>query len=149
MLDAIKLVTVTAVSCLLAYLQPIHSVMFALFFIFFFDMIIGILTDLTVNKKSLSSKKFMFACLSFAIYITIIAMIYVVGERMNDLNEALFIDKFITYAFVYFYIVNSLKNLRKLLPRSRGIAFLEFIVGLEFVKRITSLGEFLKEESKV
>jgi len=149
MYDAIKLTIITATSALLAYLQPVHNAMLVLFSIFLIDMGIGIATDLMINKNRLSKKKFMFAFKSFMIYAAIIASIYVVGEKMGDLDEALFIDKWITYAFIYFYIANSFNNLRKLFPQRRAIEFLDFVIGLEFMKRIPAIGEFLKYEKEV
>ena len=149
MFDAIKLSVITATGALLAYLQPIYNAIVVLLAVFIIDMIVGILTDSWVNKHRLSKKKFMFALLSFAIYTTIISTVYVIGEKMGDLEEVLFVDKWLTYAVIYFYAANILKNLRNLVPQSRVIAFFDFVVGLEFMKRIPAIGEFLKFEKEV
>jgi hypothetical protein len=112
------------------------------------DMLFGILADIIVNNKQLNAKKFLAAFAYLAMYLFIITMVYVVGERMGDETEALFVDKMITYVFAYFYLANILKNARLLFPGNRQIKFLDFLIGLEFTKKIPSLGEFLEKEKQ-
>ena len=148
MFDAIKVVAALALSSLLAYLQPVYNAMFVVFFIFTADMLLGISADIFVNRKRLNARKFIFAFLSFMIYTAIIASVYVIGEHMDDKDESLFVVKWLTYSFIYFYAVNILKNLRFLFPNVRTFAFLEFTVGLEFLKRIPALSSFLEKEKE-
>jgi len=148
MIDAVKLAGATGLSCLVAYFEPLRSAMFVLMFVFFLDMIIAIYADIVVNRKDFKPKKFLTAFFYVAIYLMIIVCVYIVGERMGDAEESLYVDKIVTYIFIYFYIVNILKNLRIIVPENRPIAFLEFTFGLEFLKRIPNLDEFIRHENK-
>ena len=108
-------------------------------------MLFGFIADFII-KEQFSPKKFIMAFYYLAIYLSIVASIYVIGEKMGDVNEALFIVKTTTYAFVYFYTSNILRNLKTTFPQNKAIAFLYFVVGFEFTKRIPGLSEFLKRE---
>jgi hypothetical protein len=145
-MDTVKLTAVTAISSLFAYLEPLHGAMFVLVFVFFADMLIAIFTDLCINGKKFSPKKFLTAFFYVAVYLSIMASVYIIGERMGDGPESLFVDKATTYIFIYFYIVNIFKNLRLILPENRPIEFIEFSIGLEFVKRIPNLNEWMRRE---
>jgi len=115
-------------------------------------MICGIAADLLVNKGSdgkmigFKGKKFALSFASAAVYLSIMIGVYAVGEHMDDINESLFLDKIITYVFIFFYIGDILKNLKLLLPNSMPIAFLEFFFRLEFVKKIPHLEKFLNKQ---
>ena len=147
-MDFLKSSIVGAVCILATYLQPLHAAMLVLFVIFMADMLFGVLADLIANKKKMNAKKSLIAFAYAAVYLFIIAKIYVIGERMGDKSEALFIGKWITYVFVYFYITNIIRNMLLLFPNSRQIKFLEFVLCLEFTKKIPGLGEFLEKEKK-
>ena len=147
--DVVKLTSATIVSALIAYIQPLHKAMFALLYIFIINMVFGILSDIIVNRKRLSTKKFMLSMAYAAIYLSVIVSVYVVGEKMGDVWEALFIDKTLTYVFIYFYVANIFKNLKALFPRNRPIAFLDYILHLEVLKRIPELHRFLQNEENL
>ena len=148
MIDIIKLFLATCVCSLLAYLQPVYDELFVLLFVFFSDMFLAILTDLTVNRNSFKPKKFLTAFFYLAVYLGIVASVFIIGERMGDEQEALFVDKMITYVFIYFYSINIFKNLRMLIPNSKAIEFLDFTFGLEFTKRTPNLDEWMRREKK-
>ena len=148
MTDALKLLTVTVTGTAISYVQPLHGAMIVLLVLFFGDMFFGILADLIVFRNSLSLKKFLLSFAYVAIYLSIITGIYFVGEKMGDEIQALFVDKLVTYVFIFFYAGNILKNLKHLLPKNQAIAFLEFLFRLEFVKKIPRLEEFLNKNKE-
>ena len=133
---------------MISYLQPVHNAMLVLIFMFLADMAFGILTDLFVNRKRFNPKKFMLAFFYVAIYLSIVSSIYVIGEHMGDVEESLFVVKTITYVFIYFYMTNTFRNLKTMFPNNKPIVFLEFVLCLEFTKRIPGLDEFLKRDIK-
>jgi hypothetical protein len=149
MVDLIKLFILGIISTIVSFLHPIQDAMFVLMFVFFGDMFVGIFADLIGKKDKFKAKKFMLAFASVAIYLSIMASVYIIGKKMGDTVEFLFIDKMITYVFIYFYIANILKNLKVLFTKRRPIFFLDFLLGLEFVKRIPSLDAFLRQEKGI
>ncbi len=147
-MDSIKLIIAGIISSIIAYLQPVHNAIFVLAGLVVIDLILGIYTDININKTRFNFKKAMFACFYAAIYASIIASTFVIGERMGDKDESLLVVKTLTYVFIFFYISNINKNLKRILPHSRIIAFLDFFVGLKFMERIPELGKFLEYEKK-
>jgi len=146
MIDTIKLFLVTAISGLIAYIEPVHSAMVALIFVFSIDIVCGIFKVLFVCKKRIKPKKILASFIYVAIYLSIIASVYIIGVNMDDASEAIFVDKFITYVFIYFYITNILKNLKALVPKSKAISFLDYVFHLEMLKRIPNLSEYLNKD---
>ncbi len=145
-MDAIKIILATLIGGFVAYLQPVHNAMMVLTIVFVADIIFGISTDLFVNKLRFSPKKFMFSFITIAIYLSIVSSVYVIGEKMGDKKESLYVVKMLTYVFIYFYVSNSLHNLTQIFPSNRVFKFLDYVLGLEFVKRIPALGSFLEKE---
>ena len=148
MTDTIKLAVIGGISGLFAYLSPLHDAIRILLFLFFVDMIVAMIAEIIIQKKPFKPKKFMTAFIYVAIYLSIVASVYVIGEHMGDTEQALFVDKIVTYVFIYFYCASTLKNLRVIVPYNRPIAFLEFTLGLEFTKKIPNLDDFLRKEKE-
>lgn len=147
-MDSIKTVTVTAISALLAYLGPVHNVMLLLFIMSGIDVLVGIPCSIAVEKERFRFKKFILAAVYLLIYLCIIALIYTVGQFQDDEAATLIVVKTLTYVFIYFYSANTLKNLHKLLPNHKGIAFMDYIIGLEFTKKVPQLEAFLNQKKQ-
>lgn len=145
-MDSIKTVTVTAISALLAYLGPVHNVMILLFIMAGIDVLIGIPAAIVRDKERFRFKKFILAAVYLLIYLCIIALIYTVGQFQGDEAATLIVVKTLTYVFIYFYAANTLKNLHKIFPQHKGIAFMDYIIGLEFTKKIPQLEAFLNKD---
>ncbi|NDW19819.1 hypothetical protein D0T53_13005 [Dysgonomonas sp. 216] len=143
MLDTIKIILVAALGSLYSYLEPIYNPMKVLAIVFCADIVAGVLVDLIKNNDRIRIKKFLIAVAFLALYFSIIASTYVVGEHMGDIEEALLIVKTLTYIFSYFYISNTIRNLRLLAPQNKQIAFLDYWLGLQIVKRLPDLANFL------
>ena len=148
MTDFLKVILLTAISNALAYLSPIHNAMQVLAIVFIADMIFAMIADIVVLKNSFKPKKFLTAFFYVAVYLFVIVFVYVVGEKMGDEEQSLYIDKTITYIFIGFYCVNILKNLKIIAPDSKPIAFLYFMFGFEFMKRVPNLYEFMNGEKE-
>lgn len=144
MLDTVRLFVVAVLGSLYSYLEPIYNPMIVLAFVFFADIVAGILVDLVRNNDRLRIKKFLIAVAFLALYFCIIASTYLIGEHMGDTNEALFVVKTLTYVFSYFYVSNTFRNMRVLMPDNKPIAFLDYWLGLQIVKRLPELASFLK-----
>ncbi len=145
-MDALKILFATLLSGIIAYLQPVHNAIIVLMFVFVGDIVFGIIEDFIVSKNKFNPKKFMLAFVYVALYTSIVAGVYVIGERMGDMEESIYVVKTLTYVFVYFYVSNSVRNLRKIFPNSKILAFLDFFLGLEFMQRIPALSAFMDRE---
>lgn len=143
MLDTLKVIIVAVLGSLYSYLEPIYNPMKVLAIVFLADILAGVVVDLIRNNDRIRIKKFLIAVAFLALYFSIIASTFVIGEHMGDIDEALFIVKTLTYVFSYFYVSNTLRNLRMLAPENKPVAFLDYWLGLQVVKRLPDLAKYL------
>ncbi|MDH6355483.1 hypothetical protein M2132_001826 [Dysgonomonas sp. PH5-45] len=128
---------------LITYLKPVYDPMVVLGYVFFIDIAAGILVDLIRNDDRLRIRKLLIALAFLALYFTIIASTYIIGEHLGDADESLYIVKTLTYTFTYFYVSNTIRNLRLLAPNNKPLAFLDYWLGLQVIKRLPDLAKFL------
>lgn len=147
-MDGIKLIITTALSALLAYLEPIYPPVIVLALVFAGDMMAGIAVDLLINRDRIRIKKIIFALLFVALYASIIANTFIIGDHMGDVSEALLLVKTLTYVFAYFYVSNTLRNFCLLFPNNKPLAFLYYWLGLQVVKRLPDLARYLNLGTK-
>lgn len=81
------------------------------------------------------------------VFFVIMASVFYVGDHIENKSGALQCITAITYTLIYFYSVNIFKNLKQLFPKSRAIAFIYFVISIEFVSKIPHLEKFLKQEA--
>lgn len=143
MWDTFKIIMVAALGSLYSYLEPIYDPMKVLAFVFLADIVAGVLVDLIRNNDRIRIKKFLIAVAFLALYFSIIASTYIIGEHMGDKSEALLVVKTLTYVFSYFYVSNTFRNLKVLAPNNKQIAFLDYWLGLQIVKRLPNLAKYL------
>ena len=146
--ELVRAFVAACIGALLAFLEPVTGAMTLLLIVALADILTGIVTDLRVNGTCFRFRKFFFALVCAAVYLLIVALVYTVGLFQDDVQECLFIVKTITYTIIYFYAVNIFRNLRQLLPSNRAIAFLYYLLGLEFTKKFPALDDFLKKEKE-
>lgn len=80
-------------------------------------------------------------------YLCIVSLLYFIGERMGDKDIILKGLNIITWAFIYFYAINILKNLCSIVPKSKGLRYCKYVISLEFFRRFPSLEKFEKDET--
>ena len=147
MWDSIKIFFSGLFGAIVTYLAPIYNPITILGVTFVLDIIFGVLVDIIVNDDRIRIKKFLISIVFLAMYFIVIATTYFIGERMNDLDETLYIVKILTYVFAYFYGSNVIRNMRQLAPGSKPLAFLDYFLGLQVIKRLPELAKFLKLSS--
>lgn len=138
----IKNLLVTLCSVTLAYFAPLNDMVFIIFFIFLVNMMAGMISGIVVDNEPFNNKKF-FKCLveTFVFYI-IVLCIYVIGEKLGNLDGAMQCITGVVYAILYFYGTNTLRNLNKLFPDNKTLAFIYYVVSFEIVKRIPYMAQF-------
>lgn len=143
MWDAVKIIITTVFGGLITYLEPIYNPMQVLAYVFFADIIAGVLVDIIRNDDRIRIKKVLVSLAFLALYFFVIASTFFIGERMGDKEESLFIVKTLTYTFTYFYISNFFRNLKLLAPNNKPIAFIDYWLGLQVIKRLPELAKYL------
>ena len=133
---------VTLLSVTLAYFAPISDMVFVIFYLFLFNMLAGMIAGMVVNDESFKLRKFFHCILETFVLYVIVLSVFCLGEKMHNTDGAMQCISGIVYAIVYFYSVNILRNLKLLLPDSRPISFLYYVVSFEIVKRIPYLQNF-------
>lgn len=135
-----------------AYLNPISGEIKSLLAVFVINFLFGLLTALLINKESFSFKKAWRCIWEATVFFALVCFIYFIGEHKGNPAGALQCVSFITYSVFYFYGVNILRNIKELLPNSSNgykvVAFLHYVVSVEFIKNIPGLTNYLKGNTK-
>ena len=129
-----------------AYFNPIQDILSAVFYILVINFIVGLFSGLLVNKEPFSFKKAFYCFIEALVFLSLIAVIFFIGDKINNRSGALQCISGITYALIYFYSVNVFKNLKRLFPKNKLIAFIYYVISIEFVDKVPYLKEFLKIE---
>lgn len=83
------------------------------------------------------------------IFFALVSCIYFIGEHKGNPEGALQCVSFITYSVFYFYGVNILRNIKEILPNSSNgykvVAFLHYVLSVEFIKNIPYLTNYLQK----
>ncbi len=149
MFDTLRNLFVTITSVLIGYFAPLKDVVFVIFFIFLLNCIFGLLAGVGVQGEKFSLKKFFRCILETLVFYVIVLSIYLVGEKMGNSSGAIQCISGVVYAIIYFYAVNILRNANKLLPKSKGIKFLYYVLSFEVIKKIPYLQQYQAKEQEV
>lgn len=138
----IKNLLVTLFSVTLAYFAPISDMVFVIFFIFLINMMAGLVSGIVVDNEPFNNKKFFHCIVETCVFYLIVGSVFLVGEKLNNINGALQCITGVVYAILYFYGTNTLRNLQKLFPDNKVVAFIYYVVSFEVVKKIPYLQQF-------
>lgn len=83
------------------------------------------------------------------VFYIIVLSVYLVGEKMGNPEGAIQCISGLVYAIIYFYFVNILRNAHKLLPKSKGIKFMYYVLSFEIIKKIPYLQEYQEKANVV
>lgn len=147
-MDNIRGLIVCSLASLAAYFHPIQNVLIGIFWVFLLNFVFGLLAGLVRNKECFEFKKAFMCIIEACVFFVIIASVFFVGDYIGNKEGALQCVTSITYVLIYFYTVNIFKNLKLLFPNNKPIAFIHYVISIEFVTKIPYLDKFLKLESK-
>lgn len=128
------------------YFTPMHWLWVCILATWIGNLVFGYLSGLVLHNEKLDTKKFLWATVEVVVYLLVTALFFFIGDRMKNQSLIVMGLTVVTWAFLYFYAVNILKNIVRLLPRSLGFKYLYFVLSLEFIKRIPYMKEFQKQE---
>ena len=149
MFDTIKNLLITITSVLIGYFAPLKDIVFVIFFVFLLNCIFGLIAGVGVQGERFSLKKFFRCILETLVFYVIVLSIYLVGEKMGNSEGAVQCISGVVYAIIYFYAVNILRNAHKLLPKSKGLKFLYYVLSFEIIKKIPYLQQFQENAAAV
>lgn len=144
---------VVVLTCaVVAYFEPIRGAVNIFICAFVADFVTGLLASFKLGERFKSSK----ARWSFAkllCYTGSFMFLLVIGKNLQALHQAgddyasmLWLIKMVVYAGVWFETKSIVENLQVLFPENRFLSFLDYLLGVEFTKKIPGLANFLKED---
>ena len=145
---SLKNLLVTLFSVTFAYFAPVSDMVFVIFFIFAINCIAGMVAGIVAKNERFSNKKFFHCLLETLVFYMIVLSIYVIGEKMKNMEGAMQCITGVVYAICYFYGVNTLRNLRKLFPTSKPLNFIYYVLSFEVVRKIPYLQQFIDHEKE-
>lgn len=149
MLETIKNLAVTITSIVVGYFAPLKDIVFVIFFVFLLNCIFGLVAGVGVQGEKFSLKKFFRCILETLVFYVIVLSIYLVGEKMGNPDGAIQCISGVVYAIIYFYFVNILRNAHKLLPKSKVIKFLFYVLSFEIIKKLPYMQQYMENASAV
>ena len=135
-----RLIFVTSISPVLAYLTPTKGFMYALIIMFTFNIWAGMRSDGVAIKhcKNFKFSKFKNALAELLLYISIIHVVYSTMLQCGDNDEALIVIKSLTYVFMYVYLQNAFRNLIQAYPKKVALRIIYHVIRLEFTRALPS-----------
>lgn len=149
MFDTIKNMVISVTSVMIGYFAPLKNIVFVIFFVFLLNTIFGLVAGIGVQNEKFDLKKFFRCVMETFVFYVLVLSIYIVGEKMGNPAGAIQCISGVTYAIIYFYSVNILRNTNKLFPENKCIKFLFYIVSFEVIKKIPYMQNYLDKQAEV
>ena len=135
-------------SVMFAYFAPIQNMVFVVFFVFAINCMAGMIAGIVAKHERFNLKKFFHCMLETFVFYVIVLSVFTIGEKMRNLDGAIQCITGVVYAILYFYGVNTLRNLNILFPESKVIRFLFYVLSFEVVKKIPYMQQFINKEKE-
>ena len=135
-------------SVMFAYFAPIQNMVFVIFFVFAINCMAGMIAGIVAKHERFNLKKFFHCMLETFVFYVIVLSVFTIGEKMRNLDGAIQCITGVVYAILYFYGVNTLRNLNILFPESKVIGFLFYVLSFEVVKKIPYMQQFINKEKE-
>ena len=135
-------------SVMFVYFAPIQNMVFVIFFVFAINCMAGMIAGIVAKHERFNLKKFFHCMLETFVFYVIVLSVFTIGEKMRNLDGAIQCITGVVYAILYFYGVNTLRNLNILFPESKVIRFLFYVLSFEVVKKIPYMQQFINKEKE-
>lgn len=147
-MTTIKSFLAMSIAAVLAYFEPIGSLLTSLTLLFVLNFVAGLLAGLLAQRERFSFRKSFLCVTEMSVFLLILTCTFFIGDHVGDQPGALQAVSTITYTLLYFYSENILRNLRLLLPKSKAIALLHDLVSIRLLGRMPGLKLYASETSK-
>lgn len=132
---------------ILAVLDPISGMIYALLTIMGVNCILGVAADLEIGNNY--SFKKMFTC--FKEYSFIVAGMFfssMICKHMASIESGLLIMKTVCWAAILIYAKNIIRNAEIVMPENQFIKFLNWVITFKFVKQNSYLSEYYEQKKQ-
>ena len=150
----IKIAFISFWAWALSYFQPILGVVVVFIALFGVDFVTGLLASFSKGQK-FKSWKARESFFKLLVYVGCFMLIISVGRELHEVDpqsdefgKMLTVLKIVIYVAIWFEAKSNAENLRILFPKNRFVAFLDYVLGVEFVNKIPWLKNFLDKEKK-
>ena len=128
----LKSIAIAAVVTAMDFVSPIENFLVVILSLAFIDTFWGLAADHGDFRKS------KFIIISFWIGVMM---------DISEDNAKAFVS-WITWAMIWFYGTNVLKNMGKVFPDNKVIAFLYWVAAVKFISKVNFLDEYNKTKNK-
>lgn len=149
-MDVLKKILSLAMGYLIAILDPISGMVYALFVSMVMNSLIGLSADLAIGEKC-SFRKLVLAFREFAFITGGAFFSAMICAEMDSMDSGLVIMKSIFWAAILIYMKNMLRNSVIIFPESKLLSFMSWLVEFKFIRKNEYLSEYyeqLKDKDK-
>jgi hypothetical protein len=126
-------------AALISAFTPVRNALILLMLAFVFNILVGIITDIHVNKAPFSLKKAFNAFTQLLFYAVCVVFLDYGARLMGDSDIGITAVKWLTYIVVYFYLTNIFRNAKLIYPRSAAIRFIYDLLSTEIFSRLKTM----------
>lgn len=131
-----------ALASICGALAPVHDILEACMLVFAANLAAGIAAGVIAQAERFSLRKAFSCMIEAAVIAVLIAMILIIGDKIDNHAGAMSAISVVVYALIYFYGTNVLKNLKRLFPGNRLFEFLYYVASFEIVSKIPYLSDY-------
>jgi hypothetical protein len=137
--ERIKDIILLIFAAIAGALAPVHDILQGLLWAFGFNIAMGIIADVHVNKAKFSMRKAFNAVAQVAFYA--ICAVFLNKEavflREPEMGETAI--KWLTLIVLYFYLTNIFRNAHLIFPKSQSIALIYEVLSTEIFTRLKKM----------
>lgn len=145
--DDIRALFVGVISAIISFFSPITDYVFALTIVFFANFWAGLITDI-ISGNNFSFKKFKSCIIETTVYFLLIFGIYSVGHFTHKPEGAIQCASGVMFVIIYYYATNIFRNLTILIPNSKPISLIYYVLSFEILQKYPILKRFSEKVEK-
>lgn len=138
-LESSKEIMWLIVSAIVSVFAPVQNILLLLFWAFLFNIIVGIIADVNVNKKRFDLKKAFTAISQLLFYFACIIFLSHGAELLGDEKIGTLGVKWVTCIVSYFYLTNIFRNASQLFPKNEAVKFIYELLSTEIFNRLKEM----------
>jgi hypothetical protein len=147
-MDSFVKYLVFAITAIASYFEPINGLVALVLVLFTVDFITGFIKSIKVTRKvSVKSKKLRWSVVKMFVYLSVIALTFLICEIMSiGIDATLAAVKIEVWCIIYIEGLSIVENLKVIFPEDKFLGFLHYLLAIEFLKYVPALANFLKDK---
>lgn len=126
-------------TALTSTLIPVRETLILLFISFAFNIIMGIIADVHINKEKFKISKAFSAVIQLTFYAACTVFLNYGATLIDEPSIGVTAVKWLTYIVVYFYLTNIFKNAKLIWPANPAIKFIYELLSTELFDRLKNM----------